>query len=104
MNDSAARTRLLDAPRLLRPLKEALVAAGTRHGKPVACGYNLAFVPIFAAAHHAIVTGVLGEVREARASMYLSQTFGPRKGWMYDAARSGGGVVSNVSSHLLFLL
>lgn len=83
---------------------EALAAAVQRHGKPAACGYNLAFVPIFAAAHHALDTGVLGQVQQARASMYLSQTFGPRKGWMYDLSRSGGGVLSNVSSHLLFLL
>ena len=83
---------------------EALAATGARHRKPVACGYNLAFVPIFAAAQHALRAGVIGEVRQARASMYLSQTFGPRKGWMYDPARSGGGVLSNVSSHLLFLL
>ena len=83
---------------------EALAATVARHGKPAACGYNLAFVPIFAAAQHALRTGVLGNVQQARASMYLSQTFGPRKGWMYDPARSGGGVVTNVSSHLLFLL
>ena len=83
---------------------EALAAAVERHGKPAACGYNLAFVPIFAAAHHALRAGVLGQVQQTRASMYLSQTFGPRKGWMYDPARSGGGVVTNVSSHLLFLL
>ncbi|HET9327550.1 MAG TPA: Gfo/Idh/MocA family oxidoreductase [Candidatus Eisenbacteria bacterium] len=83
---------------------EAIAAAVERHGKPGACGYNLAFVPIFAAAHHVLRTGVLGQVQQTRASMYLSQTFGPRKGWMYDLARSGGGVVTNVSSHLLFLL
>lgn len=83
---------------------EALAAAAARHQKPVACGYNLAFVPIFAAARHAVSAGALGTLRQARSSMYLSQTFGPRKGWMYDPARSGGGVVVNVSSHLLFLL
>src|SRR5262245_41918969 len=55
---------------------EALAAAVARHGKPAACGYNLAFVPIFAAAHHALRTGVLGQVQQTRASMYLSQTFG----------------------------
>jgi predicted dehydrogenase len=83
---------------------EAIAAAVARHGKPAACGYNLPFVPIFAAAHHALTSGVVGEVAQARASMYLSQTFGPRKGWMYDPARSGGGVLTNVTSHLLFLL
>jgi predicted dehydrogenase len=83
---------------------EALAAAAARSQKPVACGYTLAYVPIFAAARHAIAAGAIGSIRQARSSMYLSQTFGPRKGWMYDATRSGGGVVANVSSHLLFLL
>jgi predicted dehydrogenase len=83
---------------------EALAALAAERQRPVACGFTLAYVPIFAAAQHAIATGVLGSLRQARSSMYLSQTFGPRRGWMYDAARSGGGVVANVSSHLLFLL
>ena len=83
---------------------EALAAVAARSGKPVACGYTLAYVPIFAAARHAIAAGAIGRVRQARSSMYLSQTFGPRKGWMYDPSRSGGGVLANVSSHLLFLL
>jgi predicted dehydrogenase len=83
---------------------QALAAAASEHGKPVACGFNLAFVPIFAAARHALASGVIGEVRQARSAMYLSQTFGPRKGWMYEPERSGGGVVMNVASHLLFLL
>jgi predicted dehydrogenase len=83
---------------------EALAELARERGKPVGCGYNLAFVPIFAAAHRVVSAGLLGGIRQARSSMYLSQTFGPRKGWMYDPARSGGGVGINLSSHLLFLL
>jgi len=83
---------------------EALAALAAAKGIPVACGFTLAYTPIFAAAHRAVAAGALGAIRQARSSMYLSQTFGPRKGWMYDPARSGGGVVANVSSHLLFLL
>ncbi len=83
---------------------ETLAKLATQARRPVACGYTLAYVPIFAAARHAVVAGALGAIRQVRSSMYLSQTFGPRRGWMYDVARSGGGVVANVSSHLLFLL
>ena len=83
---------------------EALAKLASAKKKPVACGFTLAYVPVFAAARHLLAAGTLGAVRQARASMYLSQVFGPRKGWMFDPARSGGGVVSNVSSHLLFLL
>lgn len=72
--------------------------------RPVACGYTLAYQPVFAIAQHALATGALGAVTQARSSMYLSQVFGPRRGWMYERERSGGGVVANIASHLLFLL
>ena len=81
---------------------EALAALSARTGLPVSCGYTLAYLPVFARARDAVPA--IGTLRQARSSMYLSQVFGPRQGWMYDAARSGGGVVANISSHLLFLL
>ena len=81
---------------------EALAAVAARTGRPVSCGYTLAYLPVFARAREALPA--IGTLRQARSSMYLSQVFGPRQGWMYDASRSGGGVVANISSHLLFLL
>ena len=81
---------------------EALAELALRAGRPVSCGYTLAYLPVFARAREAVPA--IGRLRQARSSMYLSQVFGPRQGWMYDAARSGGGVVANISSHLLFLL
>jgi predicted dehydrogenase len=81
---------------------EALAALATRTGLPVSCGYTLAYLPVFARARGAVEA--IGALRQARSSMYLSQVFSARQGWMYDPARSGGGVVANISSHLLFLL
>jgi len=81
---------------------EALAALAAEKGKPVSCGYTLAYLPVFARARDAVAA--IGTLRQARSSMYLSQVFGARQGWMYDASRSGGGVVANISSHLLFLL
>jgi predicted dehydrogenase len=83
---------------------EELVALADRTKRAVSCGYTLAYLPVFAMGQHALAVGALGAIRQARSSMYLSQVFGPRKGWMYEPARSGGGVVANISSHLLFLL
>jgi predicted dehydrogenase/nucleoside-diphosphate-sugar epimerase len=83
---------------------ERLAELARRPGARVACGYTLAFWPSFAAAQHALASGVLGEVKAGRSSMFLSQVFGPQKGWIADPARSGGGVVANISSHLLFVL
>lgn len=82
----------------------ALAELAAEKRRPVACGFTLAYLPVFAAAQHAVATGAVGTITQARSSMYLSQVFGPRKGWMYERERSGGGVVANISSHLLFLL
>jgi scyllo-inositol 2-dehydrogenase (NADP+) len=83
---------------------ERIVALAAARGRPAACGYTLAFWPSFAAAGHALAAGAVGRVRAARFAMYLSQVFGARRGWMYERARSGGGVVANVSAHALFLV
>lgn len=93
-----------------KPLAESVASAerlaelSRRPGARVACGYTLAFWPSFAAAQHALASGALGEVRGGRSSMFLSQVFGPQKGWIADPGKSGGGVVANISSHLLFVL
>jgi predicted dehydrogenase/uncharacterized protein YbjT (DUF2867 family) len=81
---------------------EALAALAKECGLPVSCGYTLAYLPVFARAREAVAA--IGELKQARSSMNLSQVFSARQGWMYDPARSGGGVVANISSHLLFLL
>jgi UDP-N-acetylglucosamine 3-dehydrogenase len=80
----------------------AVLASAAPH--PVACGYTLAFWPTFAAARQLLRARVIGAPARAVSSMVTSQVSGPQRGWMYDRARSGGGVVANLSSHLLFLL
>jgi predicted dehydrogenase len=80
----------------------AALAAASPH--PVACGYTLAFWPSFVAARQLLRAGVIGAPTRVVSSMVMSQVSGPQRGWMYERARSGGGVVANLSSHLLFLL
>ena len=82
---------------------ELAAMAGTSQ-RPVVCGYTLAFLPVFAAAQHALASGAVGEVTRGSSSMNLSQVFRAQRGWIVDPKRSGGGVVANISSHLLFLL
>jgi len=82
----------------------ALVALADAAPHPVACGYTLAFWPSFAAARQLLRAGVIGSPVRAVTSMVSSQVSRPQRGWMYERARSGGGVVANLSSHLLFLL
>jgi len=85
--------RLEDALRI-----ETLAREGT---VPIACGYAQLYFPAFSAAREALEAGALGALHRVRSSMFLSQVFGPQKGWISDPARSGGGVVANLSSHLL---
>jgi predicted dehydrogenase len=82
----------------------ALAALAAGSDRPIACGYTLAFWPSFVAARRLLEAGVLGPSRRATSSMVLSQVSRPQRGWMYDRSRAGGGVVANLSSHLLFVL
>jgi len=88
---------------LAHRLEDAVrIEALARTGKvAIACGYAQLYMPAFAAAREALAAGVLGSVTRVRSSMYLSQVFAPQQGWIADPARSGGGVVANLSSHLL---
>src|SRR5262245_33382223 len=81
-----------------------LAALADASPHPVACGYTLAFWPSFAAARQLLRAGVVGAPVRTVSSMVISQVSGPQRGWMYERARSGGGVVANLSSHLLFVL
>lgn len=82
----------------------ALCALADQTGLPVACGYTLAYWPSFVAARRLLEAGVVGPAARVESSMLLSQVSGPQRGWMYERSRSGGGVVANLSSHLLFVL
>jgi predicted dehydrogenase len=81
-----------------------LAALASASPRPVACGYTLAYWPSFAAARQLLRAGVIGAPARAVSSMVMTQVSGPQRGWMYERARSGGGVVANLSSHLLFVL
>jgi predicted dehydrogenase len=91
---------------LARDLESARELAGTLadSGITAACGYTLAYLPPFERVKELLEAGTLGDIEGFRASMQIGQVLGPKRGWMYDAARSGGGVLSNVASHALFLL
>jgi len=95
------------APFIEKPLAQNLEdarrieAAARSAGLATACGYAQLYFPSFNAALDLLRAGVLGRVTRVRSSMFLSQAFGPQKGWIADPKRSGGGVVANLSSHLL---
>lgn len=69
-----------------------------------AMGYLFAHMSLFKKAKGLLDEGVIGRIHRFRSSMYTSEVFGKKKGWYYDRARSGGGAVINIASHLLYLL
>ena len=89
-------TTLADAEAILRLAGEA----GVAH----AAGYVYAHLPIVQAARELLVRGVLGEVVRFTAHAYVSEVFGAKRGWFFQKEMSGGGVVANMASHLLFIL
>ena len=51
-----------------------------------------------------IELGVLGRLQMLRSTMYVAQLFRQGKGWRYDPAVSGGGVLMTQNSHLVDML
>jgi len=89
-------TTRTDAETILRLATEAQVIH--------AAGYVYAHLPIVQAAHDLLQRGALGEVLRFTAHAYVSEVFGPKRGWFFQQEQAGGGVVANMASHLLFIL
>jgi predicted dehydrogenase len=69
-----------------------------------AVGYMARHLDTFRAAKRVIASGALGRLIHLECSMYVAQLFGPGRGWRYDPALSGGGVLLTQNSHLIDLL
>jgi predicted dehydrogenase len=83
--------------RQARPLLDVLAQ------RPVAnmVGYMGRYIETFAKAKEIVASGALGRLQLLRSSMYVAQLFRPGKGWRYDKAASGGGVLITQNSHLI---
>ncbi len=102
-----AGAAVLVEPPMARTFEGAaeLVRIAAARERPLACGHALAFQPVFAGAQRTVSEGVIGAVRQARSSMYLSRFFAPRRGRRdFDPSKVAGGVVAHFSSDLLLLL
>jgi predicted dehydrogenase len=69
-----------------------------------ATGFILAHIPLYKKAKDMLVKGVLGNVHRFNISVYFSQVLSRKKGWFYDKSKSGGGVVIDIASHLIYLV
>lgn len=67
-------------------------------------GYMTRFLETFRKAKELIDLDLLGKVQMLRSTMYIGQLFKAGKGWRYDPAVSGGGVLTTQTSHLVDML
>ena len=93
-----------------KPLAESFISAqkmvSIAEGKGIihSTGFTLAHVPIYSRAKEILDGGCLGKIFRFNASIYISQVFSRKKGWFFDKSRSGGGVMIDIASHVLYLL
>jgi len=83
---------------------EAVLAKSGAAGRPLACGCALAFQPVFRRAQEALAAGVVGEVRQARSSMFVSRVFDASHSVYLEPGPVAGGVLAQFAAELLFLL
>ena len=83
---------------------EAVAAKAASTGLPFADACGLAFTPVFRRAHEALAAGVLGEIRQARSSMFVTRVFDAKHPVHHEPGPIAGGVLAQVASELLFLL
>jgi len=93
-----------------KPLAESL-ASGIEMLKALqkreltnAVGYTAPLCPVFAEAKKLLDNQPLGSIKRVRASLYHSLLIRPRKGWMFESERSGGGILMHTASSLLLLI
>lgn len=81
-----------------------LIEACAKRSLVTMVGFMMRHLDSFAHARAVLRTGALGELVSFEATMYVAQLFRRGKGWRYDPAKSGGGVVIGQAIHLLDLL
>jgi predicted dehydrogenase len=93
-----------------KPLAETLssakkmVSLGDEKGIIHATGFNLAHISLYREAKRLLEKSVLGAIHRFHISVYFTQVLSKKKGWFYDKSKSGGGVVIDIASHLIYLV
>lgn len=70
----------------------------------ISTGYYYLYRPLYRLASQLLKSGKIGQPLSFTATIAHSEVFGLKQGWLFDPAKSGGGVLINPSPHLLSLL
>jgi len=90
---------------LTKNLKEAQTICSNLKDSKInhAVGYNVRFVDTFAKGKSLLDSEILGEVKNVKSSMYVSNIFSKPSGWRFKKKLSGGGVLVEFGCHLIDL-
>ena len=69
-----------------------------------AVGFMTAHYPCVRKAREIVAAGVLGGVRDIQASIVQGSVLATQRGWICQQEIAGGGALTSIGSHLLFLL
>jgi len=67
-------------------------------------GFCLRETPSFQKVKEILSNGVIGDVENIKAEMYIADVLSPKKGWRYKKELSGGGALMDFGIHMLDLL
>lgn len=73
----------------------------TQKGVKIQIGFCNRFAPSIAKGKELLDKGIVGEVNEAKAFMYIADVFEQHSGWRYSKSASGGGVLMDFGIHML---
>jgi predicted dehydrogenase len=67
-------------------------------------GYTLGHNRVFGMAKTLLQAGAIGSIQNYQATVFHSEVLRSRRGWLFDPAKSGGGVVMNIMSHMVYFV
>jgi predicted dehydrogenase len=67
-------------------------------------GYPRRFMDTYNLAKNIIDASTLGDANYCHSQLFVGQIFKQGRGWLYDPAKSGGGVLMDLGSHVVDLL
>jgi UDP-N-acetyl-2-amino-2-deoxyglucuronate dehydrogenase len=82
----------------------ALAKLAAEKNALTAVGYSIDYDPLFNEARRLLANGAVGRVKRYRAWVEHAEVFGPKKGWLFQKEKSGGGVIINPAPHMLFFM
>lgn len=80
---------------------QRIMQAAKKENVRVQVGFCNRFCPSISRGKEMVESGAIGEIKEAKAYMYIADVFEAHTGWRYSKKTSGGGVLMDFGIHML---